>query len=472
MMGNLMKAKFFKKKYIISAILLLVVIIGFVIAGGGEEAQIAKVERRDIVQEVVVTGKTKARNEVELGFDKNGRVARSYVEVGNRVVQGQVIAELDMGADLANLAKERALLAEEESGLLDEGKKIESAIREAFSAADNAVRNKADQFFKTPRTNPNFEVKFSDGNYVHYFSVPSDIVIELNSNRFDIEITLNKFQAELLQLNSSDSKNFVSIALERINTVSNFLNKVAYAVNSFAPANFAYEATVTGYKTAIDSARNTVATARDGVLSASGAGEERVNQIKSSISSLEAELRKSRITAPFGGTVSRQDADVGEIAQAGEIFVSVISENDMYIEANVSEINIGKVAAGNVVKIEFDAYPGEKFQGTVTFIDPGETVVDEVVNYKLRIEINNPDVKIRSGLTAGVTIASAEKKDVLSIPTYAVMREDGKMYVNKFVEKKIIEKVEITTGITGSDGYVEVLSGLSESDTVHINGSE
>ena len=144
----------------------------------------------------------------------------------------------------------------------------------------------------------------------------------------------------------------------------------------------------------------------------------------------------------------------------------------MYIEANVSEINIGKVAAGNVVKIEFDAYPGEKFQGTVTFIDPGETVVDEVVNYKLRIEINNPDVKIRSGLTAGVTIASAEKKDVLSIPTYAVMREDGKMYVNKFVEKKIIEKVEITTGITGSDGYVEVLSGLSESDTVHINGSE
>ena len=147
----------------------------------------------------------------------------------------------------------------------------------------------------------------------------------------------------------------------------------------------------------------------------------------------------------------------------------------MYIEANVSEINIGKVAVGNKVEVEFDAYPGETFMGEITFIDPGETIVDEVVNYKIRIGLDiagdsEQANRIKSGLTAAVKIASAKKEGVLTIPLYSILRENGKLYVNKLLDEKgTIEKVEVMTGITGSDGKTEVVSGLSEGDRVEVS---
>ena len=109
-----------------------------------------------------------------------------------------------------------------------------------------------------------------------------------------------------------------------------------------------------GYKTAVNSARAEVSTARESVIGASSypAGNAKINQIQYSINSLLASLSKSRIVAPFPGTITRQDAKVGETVQIGEALVSLMSLGNMYIEANVSEINIGKVAEGNKVKIE------------------------------------------------------------------------------------------------------------------------
>lgn len=472
--------RFLTKKYIISvAILLLLIVIIMMVAKGNGKAQIVRVERGEVVQEVVVTGKAVAQNEVDLGFDTSGRVARSFAIVGERVAQGATIALLDTGEVVANLAKERALLAEEEATLGGEEEKLVSSMSEAYAVADNAVRNKTDQFFKTPRTNPIFEVKFSDGNYVHYFEVPSNTVMDLNNTRREVEIVLNKWQSELLQINPTNVVSFSTEVVNRLNLISSFLNTVAYAVNSFTPAEYAYESTVTGYKTAVDLARTNVDSIRSTVITdkerlvsqksgnLNSAGQARVNQIKSSISALESSLAKSRITAPFTGTITRQDAKVGEIAKSGEPLITLISESDMYIEANISEINIGKVNLDNNVKLEFDAYPGEVFLGKVVFIDPGETVVDEVVNYKIRIEPEAFDKRIKSGLTGSVHIAAGEKENVLFIPIYTTFKEEDKIYVNKLVDREV-QKVEIQTGLVGSDGKIEVLSGLNEGDTVEI----
>ncbi|MEK7062432.1 MAG: efflux RND transporter periplasmic adaptor subunit [Patescibacteria group bacterium] len=230
------------------------------------------------------------------------------------------------------------------------------------------------------------------------------------------------------------------MAIERMNTVSNFLNKVAYAVNAFTPADYVYESTVAGYKTAIDSARTSVTGAREGLINANGAGQARVDQIKSSILALESSLQKSQIVAPFAGVVSKQEAKVGESVTVGEGLVVLISDNDIYIEANVSEINVGKIQNGNKAKIELDAFPDEFFEGQVAFIDPAETIVDKVVNYKIKIlllETKFPNernlVSLKSGLTANVKITANEKQNVLSVPIYTIIKEGDKSFVNKLV---------------------------------------
>lgn len=489
---------FLKKKYVIGGIILLLIVAFFVFRNGGEEKQIVKAERKDVVQEILVTGKTKAQNEVELSFDTSGRVRSANVKVGDKIPKGTVIAELDSSEVAANLSKQRAILAAETANLeqvmqnapasVNEAKQnLSSAIRKAYSDADNAVRNKADQFFKTPRTNPIFEVTFTDGNFVHYFAVPTELQQEINAERRQVESILNVWQKDMTILNTSNSESYADRVISNMNTISAFLDKVALAINSFTPAEYAYDTTVAGYKTSINTARSDVSTSRSAVISAKESissqpiigqsgqlssvaiQQAKVNEARSSVSAIEATISKTRIVAPFDGTVTKQDAKVGQTVVSGDPLISLISESNMYIEANVSEINIGKVSPGNSATIEFDAYPNEYFNGTVVFVDPGETLVDEVVNYKVRVELENTDPtvtsKIKSGLTANIRITSSKKENVISIPVYAVIEENGKFYVNKSTNGNVT-KVEVTKGLQGSDGNVEIVSGINEGDEV------
>lgn len=471
--------KFLTKKRIIIGLLLLV-IVGLVFrAKNGENGkEYLSVERADVVEKIVVTGKVKALSSVDLGFDRTGRVVRSYKVVGDSVSQGEVIAELDVSSELADLSKQRAILAEERAKLGGSKEALLSSLREGFAASDNAVRNKADQFFKEPRTNPVFEIKFTDGNYVHYFNVPTSISLELNNMRRGIENDLSAWQKELGTMTPENAVNFADSAVAKLNRVSDFLDKMAFAVNSFTSADFAYESTVAGYKTAVDSARSSVNTARNAVIADKEAvsqignigsvGEARVAQINATIASIEALIAKSRIVAPFAGTITLQDAKVGSIASPGSKLVSIISESDLSLEANISEVNIGKVEVGDRAVVEFDSFPGETFEGIVAYIEPGETLIDGVVYYKTRVTIAQNE-KVRSGMTANLEIETDRKVGVLAVPGFAIEKQDGKAYVNK-VEGENVVRTEVQVGSVGSDGANEIVGGLSEGDKLQYGG--
>ncbi len=469
-----MKRFFTKKKIILGVVILVAVVIGIKMRNGQNGKEYLTATTGSVVQEIVVTGKVKADNNVDLGFDRTGRVVRSYKQVGDTVRQGEVIAELDISSELASLAKEKASLAEERATLGGSRESLASSIREGFASADNAVRNKADQFFKQPRTNPVFEVKFTDGNYVHYFNVPSDLSIEINGKRRDVEAELVLWQNELLTLTDQNAEVYADRAVARMNKISDFLDTMAYAVNSFTSADFAYESTVAGYKTAIDSARSAVSTSRTSIIntkesvsqigSVGSVGQARIDQINASIAGIEASINKSKIIAPFAGTITLQDAKVGSIAPAGSRLVSIISEGQISIEANISEVNIGKVQVGNKVRIEFDSFPSDVFEGEVVYIEPGETLVDGVVNYKTRVSVK-PDSRLKSGMTGNLNIETARKDGVVTLPSYALIKEGDKTFVNKF-DGTATTKVEVKTGIMGSDGLSEIVAGLEAGDTV------
>lgn len=459
------KRKIANKYVFIGGILLIV--FAFFIFKNGDKKDFVKVKKGDVVQEVSITGKTKARSEAKLGFDKSGKVANVFVDVGQYVPKGKLLAELDIETELANLDKENALLLEAEANLRDKSRDSYIAITDAYSIVDNAIRNKIDQFFKQPRDNPRFEVKFSDGNYTHYFDVPNNIALEINNMRKSVESILNFWQQDLSKINYENAGDFADLATDRMNTISLFLDKVAYAINSFAPADFAYENTVATYKTDVNTARTNIASAKEKIINIS-ASKAKVAQIKSSILSLEASFSDFRIVAPFSGVITLQDAKIGEIATVGTPLLSIISANDMYVETNVSEVNIAKVVIGNKVNIEFDAIPDTVFFGAVSFIDPAETIIDGVANYKVRIEFINRelDERIKSGLTANIKIETNKKENVLILPVYTITKEDGKSFVYKMIDDKKSVKTEVQTGLVGSSGSVEILSPLEEGDII------
>jgi RND family efflux transporter MFP subunit len=195
------------------------------------------------------------------------------------------------------------------------------------------------------------------------------------------------------------------------------------------------------------------------------AQEAVVRQVQATASSIAAQLSKMTLFSPISGLVTRQDAKRGQVVGVNTVVVSVISDANMEIESNVPEVDIGKIALGNPVDITLDAFPGETMTGKIASINPAETIVDGVVSYKIKVAFDKPDSRIKSGLTANLTIRTLEKPNVLLVPSYAILEHDGKTFV-KVMSGASQQETEVKLGIRGKDGNVEVISGVSENQQV------
>lgn len=506
---------YLKSHKFISLILVAFLIgVGFFVFKNENGKERFVVTRGEIIQEVAATGKVKPTQSVDLSFDKSGRVGAVYAFTGDFVKKGETIVSLEARDVTSDLSKARAVLDEELLKLRelertvplsyeDSIRALEVAIREAFVVSDNAVRNRADQFFKNIPQNPQFEVTFTDGNFIHYFTVPANITIALNNERKQIEDILKYWSVLKNNPSKDDLYQNTEKGIADMKRILTFLDNMAAAVNSFTPSNFTYETTVNNYKTSISIARSDVSktltalvTARDNfnnspkkIDGSDNQFEEilvqqaKVNQARASLNYFEALLDKLVIKAPFDGVITLQDAKVGGTVSPGETLVSITSKQDFYIEANISEINIGKVSVGNNVSIKFDAFPDEEFRGFVSFIEPGDNIVEGVVNYKIRVEFGNREIaqngqeiwrydnsaneKIKNGLTANLKIEVLKKDNVVKVPVFTLTKTAEGSFVNK-VDGKNKQLVKVETGVLGSDGFIEILNGLNEGDLIEF----
>ena len=199
--------------------------------------------------------------------------------------------------------------------------------------------------------------------------------------------------------------------------------------------------------------------------------QAQVKQAEASLNLAKKQIEDSIIKSPIAGTVVRVEYEVGEQVSAAKPVIAVLGENDFEIEVDISEADIAKVKKDNPVEITLDAFGDEtKFSGKVYFIEPAETIIQDVIYYKVNIEFTGAKADfastVKSGMTANVVITTNFKKDVLLIPSRAVVEKtgDGK-YVRILKNGQAVESpVEI--GIRGDEGFVEILSGVKASDEV------
>ncbi|HOU46051.1 MAG TPA: HlyD family secretion protein, partial [Candidatus Pacearchaeota archaeon] len=131
--------------------------------------------------------------------------------------------------------------------------------------------------------------------------------------------------------------------------------------------------------------------------------------------------------------------------------------------------DIAKVAVGNEANITFDAFGSKKqFHGKIIKIDPAQTVVEGVVSYKTTFQIIDFSSEIKSGMTADIDVITAQKQNVLAIPSRIILRKQGKTFVRIKRDGKE-EEIEVQTGIKGDNGNMEIIEGLSEGQKVIAN---
>ncbi len=136
----------------------------------------------------------------------------------------------------------------------------------------------------------------------------------------------------------------------------------------------------------------------------------------------------------------------------------------LQIKVQVSEVDIAKIKSGQKATITLDAYPDKTFVGTVSNVDLVGTINSGVVTYNVYVGFISPPADVYPGMSASVTIQTDRKDDVLTVPSSAIQTANGQSTV-RVLKKGIVTQAPVETGIS-SDTDTEILSGLSEGDTI------
>jgi HlyD family secretion protein len=243
-------------------------------------------------------------------------------------------------------------------------------------------------------------------------------------------------------------------------------------------------------------ARNLIAksdedTAETNYLSAEAqlsASKAAVAQTKAALDFAETNFRYTKIISPVDGTVISRNVDVGQTVAASfqtpTLFNIAQDLTRMQIDTSVDEADIGKIKIDQPVEFAVDAYPEITFTGKVSEIRNAPITVQNVVTYDVVVRVDNPDLKLKPGMTANVSIILDEKKGVLRIPNAALRfrppAERGKEAAPQkgsadqkgsavwVLENGKPKRIKVTTGI-GDGSYTEVVSGeLKEGDAVIV----
>lgn len=173
------------------------------------------------------------------------------------------------------------------------------------------------------------------------------------------------------------------------------------------------------------------------------------------------------VTAPFAGTVIDKKAVIGELAQADTALFSIADLSTVWIDTNLFEKDLGKVTVGAPAQVNVVAYPDQVFKGKVTYIS---SVMDkETHTAKARIEVPNPDGRLKLDMFATAVIATGGKAKALLLPDYAVVLIQGQPTVF-IADKEGFEARAVELG-NKLNGQVVLKSGIRPGDTVVVHGA-
>lgn len=162
---------------------------------------------------------------------------------------------------------------------------------------------------------------------------------------------------------------------------------------------------------------------------------EQVASAKEEVQRAQTNLGYATITSPIDGVVLSKSVEEGQTVAASfstpELFTIAQDLTNMQVVADVDEADIGDVKEGERVSFTVDAYPDDTFEGTVKQVRQGATTTNNVVTYEVVISAPNADLKLKPGLTANVTIYTAERKGVLAVPSKALRFTPTKETVGK-----------------------------------------
>jgi RND family efflux transporter MFP subunit len=510
-------SKFLKKTplYIkIAASIILIIAIYFIFFGSGSSvvADSITVVPTNFVQKLSVTGTVEASQTADLGFAQSGRISSVNVKVGDSVKKGDMLASIENGDLRAVLLQRQAILTKERSNLSTKqiGTRPEelAITKQKYSDAVSAyIGSLHSAYLKTEEAFLTYaDITFLNGSSV---SPGLQSILQISTNSVDQRLSIEnkrlkisegisewKILVAILDQNSigngtTDLDKAGKIADDTLNLAKSLINDLSRLTASMSTSQGYSQTLVNSYRTGISNAGDLVGAASADInasrtamntaenslfLEKSGYTVNEISAQQASVSAAEADvlnaqaqLDKSIVRAPFDGIITRMDAKIGEIASANTSNISINSTDTYIIKSNVPEVYISNLSVGDKASTTLDAYgTSVSFPLEVTAIDPAQTVVNGVSNYKTTLQFLTKDKRIRPGMTANIDITTKDIPNTFVIPLGSIINKNGAQYVQIRQNNKILER-EVKTGAISTVGMAQVLSGLVENDQVILN---
>ncbi|HIK25354.1 MAG TPA: efflux RND transporter periplasmic adaptor subunit [Thermosynechococcus sp. M46_R2017_013] len=368
-------------------------------------------DSRDLVARIAATGKVVPVQTVNISPKRAGLLAELYVEQGDRVKAGQIIARMDNRDEQAQLAQAQANLADAiaRRDRVVAGNRAEEIAQAAAQVQAAATRARlAEERLKRN------ELLAAEG------AIPRDTLDELKANRDSAIANLNEAQKRLQLLQRGARSEEIRQA----------------------------EATVAAAQAQVQAAR---AALEDTVIRAPFTGI-----ITQKYANPGAFVTP---TTTASATTSATSTSIVAIAEGLEIL------------AEVPEVDIGQVLVGQPVEIRADAYPGETFKGQVRLVAPEAVVEQNVTFFQVRVSLVTGLEKLRSGMNVDLDFLGPKIHNALLVPTVAIAVERGQTGVYVVGENNRPKFRPVTIGSSWQD-QTQIISGVSVGERVFIDFPE
>lgn len=245
-------------------------------------------------------------------------------------------------------------------------------------------------------------------------------------------------------------------------------SNTSQAYSAYSQAQSAREQAQDQYDSTVEQAEKTYEKAKlqDQLVS----DDDALNKIED----YEEQLDDCTVYASMSGTITALNVEEDNVFEGGTIY-EIQDVHNFIVDATVDEYDVVNLEKGQTAYVKTDSLGDEELEGVVTYVAPtgtsGQTMGSSsgTASYEIQITLNEPQEKLRAGMTASVSIALEESKDALAVPYDCVQTNadgDSVIYVDDNGEKK---EVKVTTGIE-TDYYTEVISDeLSEGMTVYLS---
>lgn len=290
-------------------------------------------------------------------------------------------------------------------------------------------------------------------------TVRESIKTAIASNRSKIQNAAASIFSELSSLQNASAGYDSKISAQRTNVISQ------QGVRDKAESDIlAYEAAVRSGEAQL---RLKKAGARQTDIAAASA---RVRQAAANLARARADYADAILTAPVSGTITHVNVRIGESTPSGAA-ITLLGESPYRVEMFVSEIDVPKVKLAQSGSIELDAFRDAGFNLRVGDIAAAATDKEGVPKYRVRLDFVHQNEDIKIGMTGDAEIVTGMRKDVVTIPSRAVLDSQsgsGDKIVRILTDDDEIEERPVTTGMEGEGGEIEVISGVRQGETVIV----